>query len=104
MAPLITHENSLAKNTWITKSTIVLKQMITTNDQKLTKCMQSIKKKGSNATIIKSWKTIVQTMWTTKSTMMTSQFFLSVACHVKITKCHKIWHYTHLMKSHAQMM
>lgn len=45
MAPLITHENSLTKNTWITKSTIVLKQMITTNDQKLTKCMQSIKNK-----------------------------------------------------------
>jgi hypothetical protein len=45
MAPLITHKNSLAKNTWTTKSTIVLKQTITTNNQKLTKCMQSIKKK-----------------------------------------------------------
>jgi hypothetical protein len=49
-------------------------------------------------------KPFLQTMWTTKSTMMTSQKNLSVACHVKITKCHKIWHYTHLMKSYAQMM
>jgi len=62
------------------------------------------KTNGSKATIIKSWKTILQTMWTTKSTVMTSQKKLSLACHVKITKCHKIWHYADLMKSHAQMM
>lgn len=106
LAPLITHENSLAKNTWITKSTIVLKQMITTNKRSKTYKMHAINKKQMDQMPPSSshGKPFLQTMWTTKSTMMTSQIFLSVPCHVKITKCHKIWHYTHLMKSHAQMM
>jgi hypothetical protein len=105
MAPLITHENSLTKNTWITKFTIILKQGITTNDKKTYK-MQAINKNQIDQMSSSSshGKPLYKPCGQQKFTMMKTLKFFTMACHVKITKCHKIWHYTHLMKTNVQMM